>query len=196
MDMTMQYPNNLMTEMKINSAIRDRRVFINGIIDDDLSFEVCYFLNRIYDLDKKNNNSNKEVNIVINSYGGSTIAGNAIIGMLEFLKSENYTINALVPSFAFSMAFDILICATNRSAYRLAEFMVHQTQISNYGSDDLIEYERDIDFSKREWEQSIDYYVKYTKIPREKIQEIYNCRKNYFMFASEALEFGVIDKIL
>jgi ATP-dependent protease ClpP protease subunit len=196
MDMTMQYPNNLMTEMKINSAIRDRRVFINGVIEDDLSFEVCYFLNRIYEIDKKNNISNKEITLVINSYGGSTIAGNAIIGMLEFLKNKNYCINALVQGFAFSMAFDILVCCTHRSAYRLAQFMVHQSQVGKSGYDDLIEYERDIDFSKREWEQSIDYYVKYTKISREKIQEIYNCRKNYFMLANEALELGVIDKII
>ncbi len=196
MDMTNQYPNNLMTEMKINSAMRDKRVFINGVIDDDLSFEVCYFLNRIYDLDKKNNIKNKEITIVINSYGGSVIAGNSIIGMLEYLKSEGYIINALVQGFAFSMAFDILICANNRSAYRNAEFMVHQTQISKFSTDDLIEYERDIEFSKKEWQQSVNYYVKYTKIPREKFDKIYNCRKNYFMLAEEALELGVVDKIL
>ena len=40
----MRVQSGLVTEMKSNSAIRDRRIFLNGNINEDTSFETCYFI--------------------------------------------------------------------------------------------------------------------------------------------------------
>lgn len=188
--------NPIINEMKINSAIRDRRLYLTDVLDEDLAFEICYFLRRIYDIDKKNNikDEDKIITIICNCYGGSVIHGNAIIGLIEFLKSENYKIIALVEGFCYSMAFDIVICCSERIGYPLSQYMIHQTQLGNHG--ELAELERDVNFNKKMWEQSIQYYTKYTKLTRERLEEIYKCKENYFMLADEALELGVIDKII
>lgn len=186
--------NPLINEMKTSSALRDRNIHIEGIIDEDLAFEVCYFLNRIRNIDKKNN-SKEDILLTINSYGGSIIHGNKIIGLIENMKSEGYKINSLTTGMAFSMAFDISICCSKRYAYRYAQFLLHQTQ-TGYEMGELKEIERDIEYQKRQWEIAADYYTKYTKIPKTKIDEIYNYKINYFFNSQEALELGVIDKIL
>ena len=194
----MKMSNGLITEMKINSAMRDRRIFLNGVVDEDLSFETCYFLNKIKDLDDKENipvEKRGKITLVINSYGGSVIWGNAIIGVIENLKSIGYRIDGVVQGFAYSMAFDILICCTHRYAYRLADVMLHQTQTGHY-PDDLVALERDVEYTKKQWEKSVDYYVKYTDISREKIQEVYDKRINWYMDVEEAKKYRVIDEIL
>ena len=190
--------NGLITEMKMNSVTRDRRIFISGMIDEDTSFETCYFLNRLKDLDDIEGKPYEErlpIHLIINSYGGSVIWGNAIIGTIEHLKSLGYTIIGLVPAFAYSMAFDILVCCTKRYGYRMSDYMIHQTQTGHH-TDDLVELERDIEYTKKQWEKSVEYYVAYTKLTREQIEDMYDRRKNWFMTCDEALALEVIHKII
>lgn len=186
--------NKLIEDIKLNSALKKRTIYINGIIDEDLSFETCYFLNRIKELDCISGNK-EPINLIIDSYGGSVISGNAIIGIIENLKNNGYVINAYIQGFAYSMAFDIICCCTNRYGYKYSQYMIHQTQLSvGYGS--LIQYKRNIEFEEKQWQQSVDYYLKYTKISKEKIEEIYKHDIDYFMLADEAFDLGVIHEII
>ena len=190
--------NGVMQEMKMNSAIRDRRIFINGTINEDTSFETCYFLNRLKDIDDMEGKPYEErlpIYLIINSYGGSVIWGNAILGVIEHFKSLGYEIIGVVQGFAYSMAFDILITCSKRYGYKMSDYMLHQTQ-TGYYPDDLVSHERDIEYTKRQWEKSVDYYVANTKISRERIKEVYEKRINWFMDANEAIQLGIIDQIL
>ena len=194
----MRVQSGLVTEMKSNSAIRDRRIFLNGNINEDTSFETCYFMNRIKDIDDIEGKPYEErlpIYLIINSYGGSVILGNAILGVIEHFKSLGYEIIGVVQGFAYSMAFDILITCSKRYGYKMSDYMLHQTQ-TGYYPDDLVSHERDIEYTKRQWEKSVDYYVANTKISRERIQEVYEKRINWFMDAKEAEKLGIIDKII
>jgi ATP-dependent protease ClpP protease subunit len=195
MSMIMQSMNPLMLEMKMNSALRDRRIYVEGIIDEDTAFEVCYFLNRLRDIDKKSNSEKKEITLLINCAGGSIIHGNKILGLLENMKSEGYYFISITTGMSFSMAFDLAIACNKRMAYIYAQFLLHQTQTGmEYG--ELKEVEMDVEFQKKIWNISVDYYIKYTKIPKEKIDEIYNYKINMFLTATEALDLGIIDEII
>lgn len=194
----MRVQSGLVTEMKSNSAIRDRRIFLNGNINEDTSFETCYFMNRIKDIDDiecKPYEERSPIYLIINSYGGSVICGNAILGTIEHFKSLGYEIIGVVQGFAYSMAFDILITCSKRYGYKMSDYMLHQTQ-TGYYPDDLVSHERDIEYTKRQWEKSVDYYVANTKISRERIKEVYEKRINWFMDANEAIQLGIIDQIL
>lgn len=192
------FSNGLITEMRVNSAIRDRRIYINGVIDEELSFETCYFLNRIKDIDDKENipiDKREKITLVINSYGGSVICGNAIIGTIEHFKTIGYQIEAIVQGFAYSMAFGILVCCSKRYGYLLSDYMVHQIQIGMY-QDNMKEMEMTIEGTKKQWNKMVQYITKYTNITEEQLQEIYDKKTDWFMDCDEALSLGVVDEII
>lgn len=190
-----QYINPIHNEIKINSALRDRRVYITGVITSDTSLEVCHLMRRIYDNDLKSNNQDKTITLILDvCYGGSVLAGNAIIGMIKFLQSKSYEVIGICQSCAFSMGIDILVNCTKRFGFVLSQYMLHQTQVGMEG--ELAEAERDVEFQKKQWQQSVKYYVENTKLTKEKIEEIYKYKINYFMLADEALENGIIQEII
>lgn len=190
-----QYINPIHNEIKINSALRDRRIYITGVIDIDTSLEVCHLMRRIYDMDCKSNREEKTITLVLDvCYGGSILAGNSIIGMINFLKSKSYKIIGICQSCAFSMGIDILVNCTERYGFSLSQYMLHQSQVGMEG--ELAEVEKDVEFQKKQWQQSVEYYIKNTKLTREKLEEIYKYKINYFMLAEEALENGIIHQII
>ena len=188
-----QYINPIINEIEIKSA-NNRRIYINGIVDEDMATKVSYFVNKIIEMDKNCSNENKEITFLLNSYGGSIISGNAIIGCINRLKKLGYKTIAIVESCAYSMAYDILVNCEYRYCYNLSTFLLHQTSFGQGG--ELKEFEREISFQKKLWEMSVDYYVKNTNISRERIDEIYDRKENYFFTAKEALENGSIQKII
>ena len=188
-----QYINPIINEIEIKSA-NNRRIYINGIVDEDMATKVSYFVNKIIEMDKNCSNENKEITFLLNSYGGSIISGNAIIGCINRLKKLGYKTIAIVESCAYSMAYDILVNCEYRYCYDLSTFLLHQTSFGQVG--ELKEFEREISFQKKLWEMSVDYYVKNTNISRERIDEIYDRKENYFFTAKEALENGSIQKII
>ena len=188
-----QYINPITSEIEIKSA-NNRRIYINGIVDEDMATKISYFVNKIIDTDKNYNDRNKEVTFLLNSYGGSVISGNAIIGCINRLKKLGYKTIAIVESCAYSMAYDILVNCEYRYCYNLSTFLLHQTSFGQVG--ELKEFEREISFQKKLWEMSVDYYVKNTNLTKERINEIYDRKENYFFTAQEALENGSIQKII
>lgn len=188
-----QYISPIISEIEIKSA-NNGRIYLNNIVDEEMSTKVSYFVNKIIEMDKLNSNSDKTVTFLINSCGGSIVSGNSIIGNINRLKKLGYKTIAIVESCAYSMAYDILVNCEYRYCYDLSTFLLHQTSFGQGG--ELKEFEREVDFQKKLWEMSVDYYVANTNISRERVNEIYDRKENYFFTAKEALENGSIQQIL
>ncbi len=188
-----KFYNPVLTEMKIKSA-NNRRIYLNGVVDEEMATEVSYYTNKIIEMDKKITSPTKEVTFIFNNFGGSVIFGNSIIGNIHRFKSLNYKTIGIVESCAFSMGYDILVNLDERIGYKYSQYLLHQTQTGVEG--ELKEMAREVDFQKKVWEMSVDYYVANTKLTRERINEIYLRKENYFFTADEALENGTIHKIL
>ena len=190
---------NFTNEIEQASA-NQGRIYLNGIVNEDMAVKVSYYVNKIIETNKKYEEAglkDKKIKIVtflINSYGGSVLHGNAIIGNIKRLQQNKIKVVGIVESIAYSMAFDIIIHCDERIGYGLSQYLLHQTAFGQGG--ELREFEREVEFQKKLWEKSADYYAKLTKIPRKRIDEIYDRKENYFFDAETALELGVIDKII
>lgn len=195
MEQLIQQQPSIIDDIIKTSALRDRRIHVFGVVNDEMALEVQHYMQRIYDLDKKNNNQNKKITLLLNTYGGSIWAGNIIVGMINFLQGEGYEITAIVQGFAFSMGFDILLACDKRYGYSFSEYMLHQSQCgSPYGA--LVQGERAMQYNKKQWDKAVDMYVNKTNITREEIEKMYEMDRDWFMLCEEALERGVIHKIL
>lgn len=165
--------------------LKDRIIFIGGEIDDDLANAV---ISELLFLDSQ---SNDEISIYINSPGGSITAGMAIYDTMNFVKSP---ISTICVGMAASMASVLLSCGDKGKRYILpnSEVMIHQPLGGVNGQATEIKIVAD---------RILYLRGKLNKLLADKTgQNIKKIEKDterdYYLTANEALEYGLVDKIL
>ncbi|MBV8638227.1 MAG: ATP-dependent Clp protease proteolytic subunit [Candidatus Eremiobacteraeota bacterium] len=167
--------------------LKDRIVFVGGQIDDALANLV---MAQLLFLEKED--PDRDIDIYINSPGGSVTAALAVYDTMQCVKPNVATICA---GFAASAATIVLVGGAKgkRMALPRSKVLIHQPwigQISGQATDIEI-HARDL-IATRELLASI--YAERTAQPRDKI--LADLERDYHMSAQEALEYGLIDEIL
>ena len=165
--------------------LKDRIVIINGEINDNSANNIVAQL--LY-LDSINHN---EINIYINSPGGSITAGMAIYDTMNFIESD---ISTTCIGIAASMAAFLLSSGKKGKRYILpnSEVMIHQPLGGAQGQATEI---------KIAAERILKLKNKLNKILSENTNKELcdierDTERDYFMDSKEALEYGIVDKIL
>lgn len=165
--------------------LKDRIIILNGEITDNTANIVVAEL--LY-LDSLNSN---DISLYINSPGGSITAGMAIYDTMNFIKSD---VSTICVGMAASMAAFILATGVKGKRYSLpnAEVMIHQPLGGAQGQATEI---------KIAAERILKLKKKLNRILAERtgktIEEIDNdTERDYFMDSDEALQYGIVDKIL
>lgn len=133
----------------------------------------------------------KDINVYINSPGGSVTAGLAIYDTMQYIKPDVATI---CMGQTTSMAALLLTAGTTGKRYALphARIMIHQPLGGAQGQ------ATDIDIHAREILKIRDtinqIIAKHTGQPIERI--IKDTERDFFMSAEEAKEYGLIDRII
>ena len=133
----------------------------------------------------------KDINVYINSPGGSVYAGLGIYDTMQFIQSDVATI---CTGMAASMAAVLLVAGTEgkRSALPHSRVMIHQPMGGVQGQASDIEIEaREIQKLKKELYTII---ADHSHTDFDKVWA--DSDRNYWMTAEEALEYGMIDKVL
>lgn len=165
--------------------LKERIIFINGEINDDLANSVVAQL--LY-LDSLNNN---DILIYINSPGGSITSGMAIYDTMNFIKSDVITICIGI---AASMGAFLLSSGTKGKRYALpnSDIMIHEPLggIKGKATDIKIVTDRIIDLKKR-----INKILSNnTNQTLRKIEK--DTKTDNYMSSKEAINYGLIDKII
>jgi len=166
--------------------LKDRIVFIDGEINDitaDLVVAQLLFLD--------GQDTEKDINLYVNSPGGSVTAGLAIYDTMQYVKSDVQTICL---GQAASMA--ALIVAAGAAGKRLvlpsSRMLIHQPWGGVQGQ------ARDIGIQSREIirlkKMTIDYFARHTGKDAEKIAA--DMERDFYMSAEDAVVYGVADRIL
>ncbi len=165
--------------------LKDRIIILSGEIDDNLANSVVAQL--LY-LDSINHDP---INLYINSPGGSITAGMAIYDTMNYIKSK---VSTICIGMAASMAAFLLSSGEKKMRYILpnGEVMIHQPLGGAQGQATEI---------KIAAERILKLKEKLNKILSEntgqslgKIQN--DTERDYFLSSCEALEYGLVDKIL
>jgi ATP-dependent Clp protease protease subunit len=163
--------------------LKDRIIFLTGEINDSVASIV------ISELLYLDNLSNEDIYLYINSPGGSITSGMSIYDTMNFIKSKVITIGIGMTA---SMAAFLLSSGNIRYALPNTEVMIHQPLGGAQGqaTDIKIAAERIIKLK----EKLNQILAKNTNQPLEKIYN--DTERDNFLSASEALEYGLIDKII
>ena len=168
--------------------LNERIVFLNGPVDDYSANLVVAQL-----LHLESQDSEKDINFYINSPGGVVTAGMSIYDVMQFVKCDVAT---FVMGQACSMGSLLATAGSPGKRYMLpnARHMIHQPSGGAGGQ------ATDMEIQVREilkMKQSLtEIYVKHNSKGKTYDQLISDMERDKFMSAQEALEYGLIDKIV
>ncbi len=166
--------------------LKDRIVFIGTPIDDTVSNLIIAQL-----LFLQMEDSSKDINVYVNSPGGSVTAGLAIYDTMQFVKCD---VSTYCLGQAASMGALLLAAGTKGKRFVLphARVMIHQPWGGVQGQ------ATDISIQAREIlrlrEKINEILAKHTGQPLEKVQQ--DTDRDYFMSADEAKAYGLADEVV
>jgi ATP-dependent Clp protease, protease subunit len=166
--------------------LKDRIIIIGDEINDQVANSVIAQL-----LFLEADNPEKDISIYINSPGGSTSAGFAIFDTMELIKPD---VSTICIGMAASFGAMLLLAGAKGKRYALpnSEIMIHQPLGGARGQATEIEISARRILKLREHVNGI--ISDRTGQPIEKIAK--DTDRDYFMSAQEALQYGIIDKII
>jgi ATP-dependent Clp protease, protease subunit len=166
--------------------LKDRIIFLGAPIDDifaNLIIAQLLFLEA--------EDPEKDINLYVNSPGGSVTAGLGIYDTMQYVKPP---INTICLGQAASMGAFLLTAGTKGKRFALpnARVMIHQPMGGFQGQ------ATEIDIHAREIlkirERLNEIMAKHTGQPLEKISQ--DTERDYFMSAEEAKLYGLIDEVI
>ncbi|GAB6153158.1 ATP-dependent Clp endopeptidase proteolytic subunit ClpP [Desulfosporosinus burensis] len=169
--------------------LKDRIIFLGGGIDDDVSNLVVAQM-----LFLEAEDPEKDINLYINSPGGSITAGMAIYDTMQYIRSD---VRTICIGMAASMGAFLLASGAKgkRVALPNSEVLIHQPLIGGHGlSGQATEIEIHARQLLRTKAKMNRILAERTGQPIEKIEK--DTERDYYMTAEEAKEYGVVDQVL
>ena len=166
--------------------LKDRIIMLNGEITDDVANSVVAQLLFLASVDSK-----KDINMYINSPGGSITAGMAIYDTMNLVAPD---VSTICVGMCASMAAFLLAAGKKGKRYALenSEVMIHQPLGGASGQATEIEIAA---------KHILDIKKRMNKIRASLTgQDLATIEKDTdrdnYMFADDALKYGIVDKIL
>ena len=165
--------------------LKDRIILLSGEIDDNLANII---VSELLYLDSINH---EDISLYINSPGGSITAGMAIMDTMNYIKSD---VSTICIGMSASMGAFLLSCGKKGKRYILpnAEVMIHQPLggVEGQATEIKIVAERILKLKEK-----LNYIL--SQNTGKSIKDITrDTERDYFLDSKEALEYGIVDKIL
>lgn len=187
-DLVANTDSNLSDQMYLQDLKR-RKLFVTGDVEDS-AHEIIHHILQYNKEDKDIPVKDRQpILLYICSVGGSVQDGLAMIDVIKSSKTPVYTINY---GYWYSMGFIVGLVGHKRFGTESSTFLCHDgfNMICNSGAkaNDVMEFNRRVDDLIK------NIVISSTKITEEDYDN--NLRKEWYLFADEAKEKGVIDYII
>lgn len=170
--------------------LKKRTIVFNRMVDEDILEYLILPLRQFEEDD-----SNEPVNLILNTCGGSTMAGLVVLNLIDDYKKP---LNIYVYSYAMSMGA-IILAAGNKNpnvrkfAHKFSIGLIHSGDVvlgqsTANQAKDTMNFLQDID---KRIEQYFFENTNFTKAVWKKIKD-----KEFYMTAEEMKKYGLIDEIL
>ena len=166
--------------------LKDRIVFLGGPVVDEVANLITAQL-----LFLESEDPDREINMYINSPGGSVTAGLAIYDTMQFVKPP---VSTLCVGLAASMGALLLAAGAKGRRYALphSRVLIHQLSggFEGQASDIAIQAREAL----RQREVMNEIYARHTGQNAKQVEK--DTERDNFMSAKEALDYGLIDEVL
>ncbi len=165
--------------------LKERIIFLSTPIDDNVASLIVAQL-----LFLEAEDSEKDINLYINSPGGIITSGMAILDTMNFIKPD---VSTIVVGQASSMGALLLGAGAKGKRYTLpnSRIMIHQPLGGTEGqASDIVIAAEEIQKTKQKLNKMLAKFCGKRVAQIEKDSD-----RNYFMSASEAVAYGIVDEI-
>ncbi|MBQ3108345.1 MAG: ATP-dependent Clp endopeptidase proteolytic subunit ClpP [Clostridia bacterium] len=166
--------------------LKDRIIFLGGEVDDDTANIIVAQM-----LFLEADDPDKDINLYINSPGGSVTAGMAIYDTMQYIKCE---VSTICIGMAASMGAFLLAAGAKgkRRALPNCEVMIHQPSGGARGqATDIAIHAEQIIKTKKKMNEIL---AERTGQPVDQVAA--DTERDNFMSAEQALAYGIIDEII
>ena len=178
--------------------LKDRIIMLNGPVEDNMANVIIAQM-----LFLESENPDKDINLYINSPGGSVTSGLSIYDTMQFIKCD---VSTIVMGQAASMGSFLAQSGAKGKRYVLPQSrtMIHRVSSgtpSTRGSIHVQELEfedarRSFEEAKRLNERLTELYEKHNTAGKSHKEFSKVMRYDTFLSAEEAVEFGLADKVI
>lgn len=166
--------------------LKERIIFLGEPVDDHLANVIIAQM-----LFLQSEDSKKDINLYINSPGGSVTAGLAIYDTMQYIKPD---VSTICIGMAASMSAVLLAAGEKGKRFALpnAEIMIHQVMggVEGQATDIKIRAERILKIKDR----LNSILSKHTGKDKDQVEK--DTDRDYFMDPEESKKYGIIDKII
>jgi ATP-dependent Clp protease protease subunit len=166
--------------------LKERIIFLGTPIDDHIANLVVA---QMLFLDRED--SEKEIRLYINCPGGSITAG---LAMLDTMNIVSAPVSTICVGLAASMGTVLLSGGAKGRRYALPNSTIHIHQPWGGAQGQAVDIEIEARRIMRERERLNEMLAANTGQPLERI--VHDTDRNYYMDASEAVSYGLIDEVL
>jgi len=166
--------------------LKDRIIFIGTAIDDHVANLVIAQMLFLQMEDPK-----KDINIYINSPGGSVTAGLAIYDTMQFVTCD---VTTYCLGMAASMGAVLLCAGTRGKRYALpnSDIMIHQVSGGAQGT--ASDVERTVEYMFKLKKRLIKIIAQHTGKDEDSVK--HDSDRDYYMTSFEARDYGLVDQVV
>ena len=185
-------------------------IYLKGDVDEDMWNALVDKINEIKSADKEIDEMNigtlslfgieaqalrPSINIYLSTFGGYIYDMLSIYDELVSLQKE-YIVNIYCVGKIMSAGTIIMLAVDteHRFSYPNTTFMYHT--LSGWTDGKIKDIEENVEEKKRLHKLMWNIYKEKTEIPTDKLDEIYKCKKDWYITANQALKYKIIGKIL
>ncbi|SHI07346.1 ATP-dependent Clp endopeptidase proteolytic subunit ClpP [Clostridium intestinale] len=168
--------------------LKDRIIMLNGPVTDESANTIVAQL-----LFLESDNPDKDINLYINSPGGSVTAGVAIYDTMQYIKSD---VSTICLGLAASMGSFLLTAGAKGKRFALpnSEILIHQPSVHGGFQGQATDIKIHADWLLKTKAKLNRIYSERTGQPLERIEQ--DMERDYYMTAEEAFKYGIVDKVL
>jgi ATP-dependent Clp protease protease subunit len=166
--------------------LKDRIIFLGGVIDDDLANLVIAQM-----LFLESEDPDKDIHIYLNTPGGSVTAGLAIYDTMQYIKPK---VSTLCMGQAASMGAVLLAAGEPGKRFALphSRILLHQPMGGFQGqASDIDIHAKEILRMREELDRILVYHTK-QQLERIRI----DTDRDFFMTGEQAKEYGILDEVI
>ena len=166
--------------------LNERIIFLGGPIDDNLANIIVAQILFLESVDKE-----KDINLYVNSPGGSVTAGLAIYDAMQYVSNN---VSTMCFGMAASMGAVILASGTEGKRFSLPNSTIMLHSVGTQLGGQYHDLEKEMEETKRKQGVISEILSKHLKKDIDQITA--DIQRNFYQTAEEALKYGLIDTII
>ena len=166
--------------------LNERIIFLGGPIDDNLANIIVAQILFLESVDKE-----KDINLYVNSPGGSVTAGLAIYDAMQYVSNN---VSTMCFGMAASMGAVILASGTEGKRFSLPNSTIMLHSVGTQLGGQYHDLEKEMEETKRKQGVISEILSKHLKKNIDQITA--DIQRNFYQTADEALKYGLIDTII